>query len=238
VIAHHDPAALDGLKARIQGLRAKTTDNGCTEAEALLAAAKVAELLDRYDLSLTDVEIRDAMCEQREYAINRNKRMPLDGCIGAIAQFCDCAVWREKNSAGEMRFVFFGLPADLEVALYLMELIDNAVRSELGRYKVTSEYRRFRHQERHQANSSFTLGMIESIADKLNEIKVQRDAVNSTTGRNLVQLKTSVVGAELEKLGLRLRTVQRPPKMVSPTAYGAGGVAGASLAINSGIRRT
>jgi hypothetical protein len=41
-------------------LRSKTTDNGCTEAEALLAAAKVAELLDRYDLSLTDVEIRDA----------------------------------------------------------------------------------------------------------------------------------------------------------------------------------
>jgi hypothetical protein len=36
------------------------------EAEALLAAAKVAELLDRYDLSLTDVEIRDAPCEQRE----------------------------------------------------------------------------------------------------------------------------------------------------------------------------
>jgi hypothetical protein len=55
MIAH--PAALDRLKTRIQGLRSKTTDNGCTEAEALLAAGKVAELLDRYDLSLTDVEI-------------------------------------------------------------------------------------------------------------------------------------------------------------------------------------
>ncbi len=55
---HPDLAGLDNLKTRIQGLRAKTTDNGCTEAEALLAAAKVAELLDRYDVSLTDVEIR------------------------------------------------------------------------------------------------------------------------------------------------------------------------------------
>jgi len=67
MIVHPDHAALDRLKARIQGLRSKTTDNGCTEAEALLAAAKVAELLDRYDLSLTDFEIRDAPCEQREY---------------------------------------------------------------------------------------------------------------------------------------------------------------------------
>jgi hypothetical protein len=40
VTGHPDLAASDGLKTRIQGLRAKTTDNGCTEAEALLAAAK------------------------------------------------------------------------------------------------------------------------------------------------------------------------------------------------------
>jgi hypothetical protein len=69
--AHPDLAALDRLKTRIQGLRSKTTDNGCTEAEALLAAAKVAELLGQYDLSLTDVEIRDAPCEQREYETYR-----------------------------------------------------------------------------------------------------------------------------------------------------------------------
>ena len=42
--------ALGKLKLRIQALRAKTIDNGCTEDEALSAAAKVAELLDRYDL--------------------------------------------------------------------------------------------------------------------------------------------------------------------------------------------
>jgi len=130
VTVHPDLAALDRLKTRIQGLRAKTTDNGCTEAEALLAAVKVAELLDRYDLSLTDVEIRNAQCEQREYETPRKKRIPLDDCIGAIANFCDCRVWREKNPAGESRYVFFGLRSDIEVAHYLTELIDNrAVRA-------------------------------------------------------------------------------------------------------------
>src|SRR6266404_5447815 len=130
-----DLAALDKLKTRIQGLRAKTTDNGRTEAEALMAAAKVAELLDRYDLSLTDVEIRDTPCEQRDYETYRKKRIPLDACVGAIANFCDCRVWRVKNQAGEARYVFFGLRSDVEVAHYLTELIDTAVRSELGRYK-------------------------------------------------------------------------------------------------------
>jgi len=226
-----DLAALDKLKTRIQGLRAKTTDNGCTEGEALSAAAKVAELLDRHDLSLTDVEIREALCERREYQTHRNKRIPLGDCLGAIADFCDCRVWREKTPTGEARYVFFGLRSDIEAAHYLTELIDSAVRSELGRYKTTAGYQRFLHKERHMANASFTLGMIASIADKLTAMKARRDQANNGAGRDLVVLKASVVDAELDKLGLKLTTVRRPTRMVSPKAYDAGGAAGASLAI-------
>ena len=229
-------ADFDKLRSRIEGLRAKTIANGCTEGEALAAAAKVAELLDRYDLSLTDIEIRSAPCARRAYETHHRKRIPLDDCISAIADFCDCKVWREKDAAGEGIYVFFGLRSDVEAAHYLTELIDGAVRSELGRYKTSPEYRRFRHQERHMANASFALGMVASIADKLTAIKAARDMVNSGTGRGLVVLKGSVVAAEFEKLGLGLRTVDRPSRMVSPSAYDAGGLAGASLAIDPAIR--
>jgi len=220
---------------RIQALRAKTIDNGCTEGEAVSAAAKVAELLDRYDLSLTDVEIREAPCERREFETHRKKRIPLDDCIGAVANFCDCRVWRERNQAGEARYVFFGLRSDIEVAHYLTELIDTAVRSELGRYKTTREYLQFRHKERHMANASFALGMVASIADKLTAMKAERDKVNYGTGRALVVLKAAIVDDELGKLGLRLRVQRGASRMVSMTAFEAGGVAGASLDINPGI---
>lgn len=233
-----DLAALDKLKTRIQGLRAKTTENGCTEDEALSAANKVAELLDRYDLSLTDVEIRNAPCDRREYATKLNKRIPLGDCIGPIAHFCDCLVWREKTRAGDPRYVFFGLRSDIEAAHYLTELINSAVRSELGRYKTTTAYQRFRHQERHLANASFTLGMVASIADKLTVMKAGRDVANNNTGRDLVVLKSAIIDAELHKLDLKLRTVRRPTRMVSPKAYDAGGAAGASLAIDPGTQRT
>jgi hypothetical protein len=230
-----DPAALDRLKLRIQALRAKTTANGCTEDEALSAAAKVAELLDRHDLSLSDVELRAAPCERKIYETHRKKKIPLDDCIGAIAHFCDCRVWREKNAAGESSYVFFGLSADIEVAHYLAELIDGAVRAELGRFKTSADYGRFRHQQRHLANASFALGMVASIADRLVAIKAGRDQVNESTGRGLVVLKTSVVDAEFAKLDLKLRAQRSTSRMVSMTAYEAGGAAGASLAINPGI---
>ena len=48
----------------------------------------------------------------------------------------------------------------------------------------------------------------------------------------------TVVDAELERLDLKLRTVRRGTRMVSPTAYEAGGLAGASLPITPGIRGT
>ena len=231
-----DPPELERLKSRIKGLRAKTTDNGCTEAEAMLAAAKVAELLDRYDLSLTDVELREALCERRAYETYRKKRIPLEDCIGAIARFCDCRVWREKNAEGEVCYVFFGLGADVEVALYLTDLIDGAVRAELGRYKNSAEYRRFRHQQRHLANTSFTLGMVASIAERLIAMKAARDETTRNGGRDLVLVKTTIVDSELEKLNLKLRTARRASRMVSGAAYDAGGQAGAATAINPGIR--
>ncbi|MGY9105396.1 MAG: hypothetical protein ACKVG0_02440, partial [Alphaproteobacteria bacterium] len=100
-----------------------------------------------------------------------------------------------------------------------------AVRAELGRYKTTSDYQRFRHKERSMANASFALGMVASIADKLTAMKAGRDEANSSTGRDLVVLKTAVVDAELEKLDLNLRKQRSARRMVSTTAYEAGGTA-------------
>jgi hypothetical protein len=80
--------------------------------------------------------------------------------------------------------------------------------------------------------------MVASIADKLAAMKAARDEVNHRTGRDLVVLKAAVVDIEIEKLGLKLQVVERTSRMVSPMAYEAGGVAGASLAINPGIRKT
>jgi len=220
-----DDTLLQKLRIRIAGLRAKTTQSGCTEAEALLAAAKVAELIDRYDVTLGDVEIRASRCERRIYASTRNKRIPLDECIGAVASFCNCRVWREKGPAREVHHVFFGLPADVDAAHCLIELIDNSVRSELGRFKTSPGYAAFRYAERHLANASFALGMIASIAEKLMVMKAERVR---GTGRDLAVLKTSLVDAELRDLDVCLRETSSAPRMISPDAFEAGETAGAS----------
>ncbi len=236
--SHADSVGLDRLKSRIQALRAKTIDNGCTADEALAAAAKVADLLDRYDLSLTDVELRQASCERVVYETVRNKRIPIADCVGAVAHFCDCKVWREKSERGEARYVFFGLPADAASAAYLTGLIDGTVRAELGRFKTGPDYLRIRHQDRHRAHASFALGMVTSIAAKLDAMKAERDGANSRSGRDLVPVKTSILEEELRKLNISFRTSRSAGRMVSPDAFEAGEAAGSVFAITPGLKAT
>jgi hypothetical protein len=104
---------------RIQALRAKTVDQGCTEQEALASANKVAELLDRYGLSLSEIEFRRQTCEGFGIDTGRRRRGVFDACVPSIAAFCDCKVWGETTPAGSLRHVFFGLPADVEAAHFL-----------------------------------------------------------------------------------------------------------------------
>jgi Protein of unknown function (DUF2786) len=109
---------------RIQALRAKTIEQGCTEEEALASANKVAELLDRYGLSLSEIEFRRQTCEGIGIDTDRRRRGALDACVPSIALFCDCKVWGEKTATRALRYVFFGFPADVEAAHFLYNLID------------------------------------------------------------------------------------------------------------------
>lgn len=212
----------DRLAARLRALQAKTVANGCTQGEALAAAEKVAELLERHDLSLDDLQVRQAECVRRSYDMPRKRRLPLDECAGAVAIFCNCRTWREKDRDGTVHFVFFGLPSDAEAAQALMDVVETAIRSELGRYKRSAEYQSFRHQERHLANGSFALGMAASLADRLVAMKEEREARSAGERRGIVVLKAAVVESEFDRLGLELRTVEAPRRLISPEAYDAG----------------
>ncbi|WP_237476598.1 DUF7168 domain-containing protein [Lichenibacterium dinghuense] len=222
----------DRLKGRIAALLAKTVQNGCTEGEALSAAAKVAELLDRHALSLTDVEIRESVCNSVAFASRHRKRVPLDACIGAIAAFCDCRVWREKTADGGVSHVFFGLPEDAAAARDLAETVDDAVRAELGRYKTSRDYARFDTRDRHTVNASFVLGMVNGIAGKLDALKAARDARHRGTGRDIAVVKTSAVDEAFAKLGLVMVEGQGGPRrLVAEGAYDAGSAAGQALKV-------
>ena len=79
---------MESLIKKLQSLQNKTTANGCTEQEALHAAEKVAELLDKYGLSIEQLKLDTAKDECSAGAFDlgsKRQTHPVVMCMTAIA---------------------------------------------------------------------------------------------------------------------------------------------------------
>ncbi len=230
-------AELDRLIDRIQALRAKTVEQGCTEAEALAAAEKVAELLDRYGLSLSELDLKRQTCEGAAVETNRKRVGPVDECVPAVAAFVDCRVWIEKGRLGTLRHVFFGLPADVVAASYLYDLVDLTFETETEAFRAGPTYGALPSGLRRTATNSFGIGLSRGIAAKLHKLRTAREtALRGATGRDLVVAKKDVVEAELARLGLNLHARKGPAsRRVLHDAYEEGHEAGLEFEYMPGV---
>ena len=231
-------ADLDRLIGRIQALRAKTVEQGCTEQEALSAATKVAELLDRYGLSLSELDLQRQACEGAAVETARKRAGPIDDCVPPIATFFDCRVWGEKAAGGTLRYVFFGLAADVVAARYLYDFVEQAFETETALFRAGPTYAGTPTRLRRTTTNSFTIGLGRGIVAKLAALRQAREvALRGASGRDLVVAKQSVVDADLATLGLHLRTRTRSgPRRVLRDVYEQGHEAGLGFEYMPGLR--
>jgi len=224
-------ADIDRVIQRIQALRARTADRGCTEAEAIAAAAKVSELLARHDLTLDEVSVRRSDCEGVSVATGRKRRTPVDSCAQSIAEFSDCRVWGEQRADGMLGFVFFGLKTDVEAARFLHDLIEVTFETESAAFRRSAIYQSLRGGDRRTALNSYQIGLASGICAKLADLKAARQGSEGrSTGFDLVAVKHSVVDDEISRLGLHFTTrTATSRRYVQSEAYHAGRVAGASF---------
>lgn len=224
------------VRLRIKALLAKTVSNGCTEAEAMAAAGMVGRLLERYALTMDEIEWREEPCVTLEVQVRGRQRQPVDGCVPAIARFCDCRVWLSRDEAGA-RYCFFGFEADAAMCVYLFELIERAMRHEHAAFKASVVH--LRGTDLRRAGASFQHGMAARIAERLAAGLEERHASTAraaATGSALVVAKDSEVDRALKALGLRLRTGVRRVRRHDDGHYQRGRARGDSLNLNRPVQ--
>ena len=195
---------LSRVKARIKALTEKTVSNGCTEAEAMAAAEMVGRLLERYALSMEEIYVREERCVQVEVPIGGKQRRPIDGCVTAIARFCDCKVWIARDAVIPS-YVFFGFDADTALTVYLFIVIDHAMATALIAFRAT--HPRLSGVGLRRASRSFQQGMAVRVADRLGEMHRERDAniaAQRSTGTALILVKQQVVEDAFRETEIRL----------------------------------
>jgi hypothetical protein len=223
------------VKARIRALAARTTERGCSEAEAMAAAAKVGELLDIYGLSMSEVELREEACLQRRIPLGGPHRLALRWLFPALLRFCECRGWTD----GREDFVLFGLEPDVEMAHYLLHVIAGALAHEEVRYRAGRDYAARRHQAQ-AVLRSFRYGFADRLSKRLDEMAEARHAAaearrqataKTSTSTALVLAKERKLEEGFRGLGLRLRTVYSAATVRDRGAYGRGAEAGGRVGL-------
>ena len=223
------------VKARIRALAAKTVDRGCSEAEAMLAAAKVGELLDVYGLSMSEVELREEACVQRRLPLGGPRRVALRWLFPALLRFCECRGWTD----GREDFVLFGLEPDVQMAEYLLHVVAGALAWEEARFREAPAYAARRHRAQ-AVLRSFRLGFAERLSRRLDEMAEARHAAAAEARRAeaTASASTALVLAKERKLeegfrglGVRLRTVYTSATVRDRHAWGRGAEAGARVGL-------
>lgn len=154
----------DTLRKKIASLLAKARDHGASEAEAMAAAARAAELMREHGLSDDDVEFEEA-----EAPLKFKTDHPRAVLLGAIARCTNCAAMLHSDWTPAV--TFFGRAPGPEVAAYLTVVCNRAIDREITAFKKSSEYRRRRTlSTRRQAVSDFTIGMVARLSNRLRDM--------------------------------------------------------------------
>lgn len=225
---------MEAVKRRILALMAKTTANGCSEAEAIAAAQKVQAMLHEHQLDLSDIELKRAEMKQTSYDTHHKKKTGLDSVVVSIAYFTDTKVWRDYDTHGVIQYVFFGMEHDVVIANYITSICDRAMVNGLLDFRDTPGYKWAKN--RGNAALSFETGMALRISAKLNDMKAaQRKNDAATTGRDLVVVKMPIVQEAFDALGLNLTNAKASNQKLDDNAYRSGWEVGANVNINPGV---
>jgi hypothetical protein len=232
------PEEREAAMRRIKALMAKTTQNGCSESEAISAAEAVSRLLNKYELNLTDIELKDSKTAHETIDTRLKTTIPMDNVVVAIAKLLDCKVWvvSGEGSFGGRMYHFLGLEHDVVVAKYIYSICDRAIVFSWEDHKRHIGFTALPQNQKGKIKDEFQIGMAHRLAGRLSEMKRHQQAENiASTGRDLVVVKGAIVEEEFNKLGLNLRSTGRGKQVRGSEHYAAGRAAGDRVNLNKGV---
>lgn len=193
---------------RIRALLAKTVQNGCTEEEAMAASQKAGELMDKYGVESSEVDIRAERCDTRSHSSRAGKKGDRERSTQssevslvavAIGRYCGCRVWR---SGPEIKY--FGLPHEAEIAAYMTDAIETAMRTSFRAWRKGPE--RPQNVNGRALRGAFMVAMARRLSERLDEMTQSRNAATpkTTDGKSLVLIRNAVVEEQFKEMGLKL----------------------------------
>jgi hypothetical protein len=210
----------DNLLDKIRALMAKTTENGCTEYEAMAALDKARAMMDAYEVTEADLQLtkaESAILRSEPPGSNDPHRIKR-GLAMSVAKFCDCRVWRGNNG-----LVFCGLQSDAQFATWLLDNLTQFAQAEMVKHLIGNLDSG---ADRRLVTASFAMGCTARISGRLNALAEQSSKVAVGNSRALVVTKAGLIADTMARHGIKLGSSRSSRREVDRGAYAAGAAAG------------
>lgn len=210
---------------RVAALLAKTTENGATEGEALAAALKAKELMDRYAIDIGEAElVNEGFLDVEATPESPDSALIYQELWLGIAQFTDTISWIEQRPTSDDpedqttgragRHVFFGCAGDVMFAVWLIKALENYIRRGAAEYIESKTFSDESQDDIEVKRLSFIIGTARRIRHRLLAEAKKRKQAQQSTGRDLVPIdKTALVAQEMKR-----RDIALVPEQVERTA--------------------
>jgi hypothetical protein len=221
--------AREKIAAKIRALRAKTVENGCTEEEAMAAAAMVAKLLEQYNMSVDEAEMRASpFASQTEQHNDHVGERVLWRVASAVAKLTGTTYWTSAPGVFPAETTFFGFAHEVEIAGYLLDLCANAMRGEQARILNGAE-RAYTPRQRNKL-FPFLDGMTHRLAARIRAMIPPQPL-----GTGLMVIRNELIAQAMVDEGIDLKDRRKAPPRTDFDAYRAGQLAGDRVGLNAGV---
>lgn len=218
---------------KIRALRAKAQNAASTQAEVEAAAAAAAKLMIKHDVDesqLSEIERSGAV----EGGINTNFYRDIEEVVRLIFKGIETLTETKgyRDVSDNNTFKFIGMEHDVEMALYLMEMITQSAKRSWNSF-VQQRFEEGKSTPKH-LRPSFYQGFGRAIREKLDELTEERlNARSQAVGTALVVRKQDAIKDKMKEMGLKLRKARAGKgRYIDPTAHSAGMQKAATVNLN------
>lgn len=241
------------VKLRIKAYLERTVDRGFTENESLIAAQKLGELIEQFDINLSELDLADEVCVKKTYDVPGYALTGISALVMGIASFTNTRCWFTRGYKSPnikvVHYHFFGLDSDTDMAVWLADTLQKTLENETVKFKKSPYYNELRRFERKSAHTAFQRGFAARVYRRLMELKAQNDeflkrdaehksAFSGKECRSLVLVKGDKVDSEFAKLNLHLGKNYSTHRINDAGAYKIGHEAGNRANINRPINNS
>ncbi|WP_312126520.1 hypothetical protein [Brevundimonas sp.] len=214
------------LAARVRALKARTVENGCTEAEALSAAEKLAQLLADHNMTMDEADLRAAPFTKHDHQGGGTVGLKLWKVANAVADLTNTRTWAGGRDAPS-RITFLGLSHEVDVAGYMLVICERAMQTEAR--KLMRTVQRLPQIKQAAKMVPFVDGMADRLAGRIRAMIPPPE-----TGTGIVVLRNALIDQEMVRRGIEVETgyARRP---LDTAAYRAGQAAAEGVVLNRGI---